>query len=232
MTYAGAESKLGLRGPSGQILRLAPTGKTLQIAWETLERRQCEVEIRARMVEAQGTGDPPPLGLIPIVRMRAELGHGKVVWRDPSDPFAIIAGAAFQHYSLPARGAVWRLNVREFRLAFTLLPPLSGADFASVSVQVSVQPCLGMPLPLFPYADLAFPVGPTIQHAFPMEAREWRLADATGLPLAPAAVGITFAGINGALFGPIDGASVADYRPIPHEAAGWLPTFPTWAYYR
>lgn len=226
MQVQGGRSAVELSGPSSQILRFS-TGMTLPFSWAPVDRRQCEVELRARMVGVSSDA----LGAVPVVRWRMQLGHGRSVWPEPPPVPAFIAGSPMHEYTLPARGMILRLNVRELKLLLRLAPPIGGPDIASVDVELSVQPCWGMLVPQVPYAHWAL-AGAGFQQPHPMEAREWRLTDLAGLPLAPGAVGIVQLGIAGALFGAADGASYADYRPVPHDAAGWTCDADCYAYYR
>lgn len=212
-TAAGA---IQLRGPSSQRLELQGVGEKIY-AWEPVDRTQCEVEIRARLTSCNGV-----LGCRPILSMRVEISHGKTVWREPPEPFNIVAGTPIVQYNVPARGGVWRLNVREFRIAFRNGGVAAGPAWTVGEVDVSIQPASCVEPPRFPRAHHAFPVAPTRVQPFPMEATEWRACDERGLPLAIGAVAILFAGSVGALFGITDGAAFADWNPIPHDAVGWV----------
>lgn len=215
------------QGPTGATLRIrGGTGAEQHVEWAPMDRRQYEVEIRARLMVCNCA-----LGQIPIVRVKTELGHAEATWTEPPTPFAVISGTPYQRPSLPARGAVWRLNVRTLRLTFFNAGVVAGAPWTQGDVQVSIQPAAAMCLPTFVYQDIAFPVA-AVTHLFPMAAREWRLTDDTGLPLAPAAVSVIPVGAAGALLGAVDAASIADFRPIPHDAAGWVASARVYAAYR
>lgn len=224
---SGSAHVMPRRGPTGMVLRLrGTTGSEQHIEWAPVDRRQCEVEIRARLMSCNCA-----LAQIPIVRVKTELGHAEATWTEPPALFAIVAGTPVQRPSLPARGAVWRLNVRELRLTFYNAGVVAGAPWTEGDLQVTIQPAAAMQLPTYPYQDIAFPVA-AVQHLFPMEAREWRLTDVVGLPVAPAAVSVIPTGSAGALLGAVDAAAVADFRPIPHDAVGWVASARVYAAYR
>ena len=214
-----------LRGPSALRLKLQGMG-AVQLAWEPEDRRQAEVEIRARLVSCDGV-----IGTRPILRMRAELGHGKSVWSEPPTPFTVVAGSPIVRYVVPARGGLWRLNVRELRLIFQNGGAIGGPLWTEGEVDVSIQPCSGMQPPHFPRSHLAFPVAGVVQ-PFPIEATEWRACDERGLPLALGAVAVLFAGSAGALFGISDASLFADWNPIPKDAVGWGASAAHWAAFR
>jgi len=218
-------AKVTLRGPSGVTVKLDGEGYTNRFAWEPErpKRIATELEIRAKII-----GSTAGLGQDVPVRMAAEIGHGKIVWNSPNTPLAQVGGDVLQQWDLPARGLLLRIAARELRLAFTLVPG-SFPAIANAVVQVSVQPVQDSHLPVFPYAARAPAAS---RQGFPLEAQEWRLTDANGQPLAVGAVGLVFGGLVGSLFGPLDGALVADWRPIPHNAVGWVPDALCFAQYR
>lgn len=221
-----SDGVIKLRGPSGLRMKIEGTGEQI-FAWEPEGRDQCEIEIRARLMSCNGV-----LGCRPILRMRAEIGHGKLVWTTPPAPFQLVAGTPIVAHDVPARGGLWRINAREFRIAFRNGGVIAGPAWTVGEVEVSIQPACGQIVPRFPHAHVAFPVAPTRVQPFPMEATEWRACDERGLPLAVAAVAILFAGPCGAIFGISDGALFADWHPIPHDAVGWVASAPHFAAFR
>jgi hypothetical protein len=239
---AGTLEQVPLRGPTGLLLTIGPeptatvgpagvpqlSPSVVQIAWEPEDRRQCEVEIRARLM-----GCNCLIGQRPIVRFRVELGHAEQVWTEPPAPFGQVAGAPLQEHSLPARGAIWRLNVRELRLQFRNAGVIGGGPgWSRGELQVSIQPCVGQHVPTLPWSSYVVPVVPSSPHLLPLEAREWKLMDVRGLPLAAGAVGIVLVGPAGALLAALDGALLFDWTPIPHEASGWTTDAPHWVAFR
>jgi len=214
-----------LRSPVSQLLDLQGTGQVL-LAWEPDDHGAAEVEVRARIV-----GTSAGLGDIPIVRWSTVTSHGDSAWTEPQPALALVAGTPMLEYSLPARGMSWRVTSREFRIAFRNQGLITGAPLTQSTIHVSFLPGWGAFSPLYPYQHIALPVG-GVQQPFPITAREWKLTDFVGLPLAPAAVGILFVGVMGALFGATDGAAFADFRPIPHDAAAFVAGSLVYASYR
>jgi len=165
------------------------------------------------------------------VRWFTETGHGNDVWREPAYPLPVIGGTRSVEYSLPARGMVWRSASRQFRIGFRNAGTITGGVVDQTIVQVTVLPVYGAKSPTYPYQHLAQP-GAAIQQVFPMTAREWRLRDSTGLPIAVGAISITFVGALGALFGPVDASLLSEYTSLPHDAAAWLTDSLVYADYR
>jgi len=222
-TYHNSISQAGrvitLRGPSSQTLDLQGSGAAGAVAstvleWAPEDRGASEVEIRARIVSTTAL-----LGIEPIVRWFSEIGHGDQVWREPTPVLPVIAGAPYLDYGLPARGMSWRVTSRQFRIGFHNQGTLGGAPVVRTTVQVSVLPAWGAFWPVYPYQHLAVPfLGH--QQPFPITAREFKLTDLAGLPLALLAVSTTLIGLNGGLLSVQDGALYADWTPVPHLAAG------------
>lgn len=222
MRYTGGNSDGGpvaLRAPTAQVLTLVPN-QVGQLSWTPEDRRQQETEWRARVIALTPVG----IGSTPIVRYAVEAGHGDYVWTLPSPQLKQVEGSPVQLYSLPGRGMVFRLNVREARLGIALTGTLAGPVVTSVTIAMSVQPCTGMQRTTLPDADLASPVGGTIAHALPQDAREWRATTALGLPVPAATIALGIFSLGGTAVGLIDAADLADWRPIPHDGATWLPS--------
>lgn len=219
-----------LRGPASQNLNLEGSGLVAighqVLAWEPDNREANEIEIRARMLSTDAI-----IGSIPVVRWFSEIGHGDAVWREPQPALPIVQGTPITEYSLPARGMVWRTTSREFRIGFRLQGVLAGPAPTKATIQVTILPGWGLLWPTYPYQHIVFPTAGIVT-GFPMTAREWRLTDAVGRPLAPAAVSVTFVGIVGALFGVSDGALFDDWRPLPHDAVGFSASAPCFVSYR
>lgn len=225
MKHSESASLLKLRGPASQILTLLD-GETKRVSWEPADRRQLEIEIRARIIACDLA-----VGLVPVVKWSAELAHGDAVWLEPTPALQQIAGTPMQPYTLPARGMVWRTNPREFRLDFRNAGALTGQPMGRCVVQVSILPCNGQGRVLYPYEhESGLAVGNVVQ-PFPMGAREWMVVDSDGTPLAGPG-GVVFVGVAGALFGPVPWAQLNPWLPIPHDAVGWIPSAPAWAVYR
>ncbi len=229
MKHAGRE--IVLNAPSSQTLELKGSGVAgaagwLEFNWEPVDKGATELEIRARIVSTSAA-----LGIEPIVRWFTEIGHGDQTWRDPPPVLPIIVGSPYLEYGLPGRGMSWRVTARQFRVGFRTQGTLGGAAVADVSVQVSALPGWGAFWPVYPYQQLAVPFS-AVQQPFPITAREWRLQTLTGVPLAPGAIAIRLIGINGGLLAVVDGAEFAEYRPIPHLAAGWVAAAACEAAYR
>lgn len=226
LQWSGQSDLLPLQGPTSQILSLGP-GEEKQLAWEPVDRQQCEIEIRARMIAVQAT-----LGDVPVVRFAAEFGHGDAVWKVPQPALALISGTPFVGFGVPARGMVHRLNSREFRIAFTNAGLITGAALPGVTLQVTILPTVGgVQPPRWPLATFAGPAVGGVLQPFPMDATQWKVMGADGLP--PVAAGsVVFTGIAGALIGPVAWATVDDWVEIPHDAVGWVPSAAIWAVYR
>jgi len=213
---------------------VAPTGLQLNLegesqklfSFETVDRRVADLEVRARIASANTA-----IGGWPVVRWWAEISHGETNYRQPAPSFAIIAGSRLQDFTMPARGMVLRLSARTLRLGFYISAPPSGIAATKATIQVSCQPAYGNGQPLMPYQQMGFPIAGA-RTPLPMDAREMRLTDFAGLPLAPAAVAVIFVGLSGLLLGPVDGASYADWRPIPHDAASMTLGAGCWVAYR
>lgn len=205
-----------LAGPGSQELNVQGAVQATVFAWEPKTRSAHELDVRARIVDAGGV-----LGDIPVVRWFSEIGHGDAVDRDPEPAFPIVAGTLMQNYSLPARGMSWRTPARQFRIGFQNISMLTGAPLTRTKIKVSVLPVWGAYTGVFPYQTLQGPVVAGVQFPFPLTAREFKLTDAFGLPLALGVVTVIFIGLLGALFGPVDGSFYADWRPIPHDAVAF-----------
>jgi len=222
LPFVGSRSRVRLKGPSSQILSLGPdTAETFE--WAPDDRSQMEVEVRARIIAAEG-----PPGDIPIVEWRDELGHGDLVVREPHPALAQISGTPIQAFNLPARGMLWRTNARQLRITLRNAGTIVGASLANVTVEVSVLPCSGMKVPQYPYSHFAVA---GLLHPMPWAAKEWRLTDVAGSPVG-AGPGVLFTGIMGALFGATPQSDYADWQPIPHDAVGFVPDAGTWAAFR
>ena len=225
LPFTGERAVMPLRGPTSQVLSLA-SGEEKSLSWDPQDRRQVEIEIRARIMAAQA-----PVGSIPLVRWAIEYGHGDATWQLPTPQFPVIAGTQVEDPTLPARGMVFRLNARQFRIRFRNAGLLTLAPLPNVVVQVTILPTVGgMQEPLEVRSTLAGPVVAGRMQPFPMGAREWQLVGADGL--APGAGTVILQGIAGALIGPVAFASFAAWEPIAHEAVGWLASAPVWAVYR
>ena len=219
-----------LNGPASQILELEGSGAEAtakELTWEPKDKQANEIEVRARLVSTSGN-----IGDIPIVRWFSITSHGDSVWREPPDVMPIISGTPYVNHSLPARGFSFRVTARQFRIGFVNQGMITGAPLDRTKVQVSILPGWGAFPPSYPYQQIVFPFGATVQQPFPITPREWKLTDITGQPLALGAVAITFAGIIGGLFGATDGALYADFSPIPHDAAAFLASAPCYVSYR
>ena len=224
IVHAGRVIKLS--GPGSQNLKLQGTGEVL-FAWEPADRSANDLELRARIVSASGG-----IGSIPVVRWKTEIGHGSAAWVEPQPSFQDVAGSPMLNYSLPARGMAWHVTTRWFRIAFANQGTLVGGVLEESTVQVTVLPTWSAAgWALYPYSHLAFPVA-GVQQPFPMTAREWRLRDSQGQPIAVGAISILFVGLLGALFGVTDAALFKDYGPIPHEAVAFDSDAPVYADYR
>lgn len=226
--FLGARSQLPLRAPSSIVLEIPLTGEKT-FSWEPKQRDAAEVEVRARILAATGL----VLGQIPIVRMLWAIGHGKSVWTEPPPNQPIIVGSPTLPFTLPARGVCTRLSTRELQVTFRFQGLLSGVApvGSSVKVEISCQPVLCSTRPTLIHELGAFPVAGVIQ-PFPVEASEWRLSDDIGLPLLLGAVAVIPVGIYGALLGVADGSAYADWRPIPHDAIGWVGSAVHYAQFR
>ncbi len=208
-----------LNGPSSQLLTLQGSGASGAIgfevlAWDPKDHGATEMEVRARI-----TSTSAALGIEPIVRWFMEIGHGDATLREATPVLPIIVGSPYLDYGLPARGMSWRVTARQFRIGFRCQGSLGGAPITETKVQVSVLPGWGAFSPRYPYTHLALPFTAQ-QQQFPITAREFKMTDLAGLPLALAAVSTTLVGINGGLLSVQDGALYADWTPIPYLAAG------------
>ena len=217
-----------MNGPASQnlILQGDALENSIILAYEPKNKEAAELEIRARLVAADGA-----IGEIPVVRWFTETSHGDAVWREPQPTFPIVSGTPVLSYSLPARGMTWRTAARQWRIGFRNQSMITGAPLLLSTVQVTVLPVWGAWVDRYPYTHLALPVAGVVQ-PYPLTAREWRLRDAFGLPLALGAASIIQNGLLGALFGPTDGALFSDFSPIPHDAAGWAADVPVYAEYQ
>jgi hypothetical protein len=234
MPYAGGESDVALAGPSGQVIELAADGVNT-IQWAPVDRRAMEVEIRIRLLNHLNPdrvlSDPP------LLRASLTFGHGKLTWQEPfiAPPFATseVGGLfAYHRYAVPARGVVWRVDARELKLYLQSPGTLSGAaSYPRTSVMVSFQPCQAMERPVFPQMEYAVTAlgPPIVAAAFPQAANEWRLFDANGLPFV--AGDVVCAGLEVETY-TVPRAQLADFRPIPFHAVGWLCDVPAYAEYR
>lgn len=214
-----------LNGPGSQLLTLQGTGE-VTFEWAPKTRSANDLEIRARMMKATGG-----IGSFPVVRWRIEVGHGSAAWSEPQPALPVVAGEPMLNYSLPARGMAWRVTSRWIRLFFANQGTIVGGALEETIVQVTVLPTWSAFWPLYPYQHLAFPVI-GVQQPFPLTAREWRLRDSQGQPVAVGAISIIFVGLLGGTFGVTDAALFKDYGPIPHEAVAWRAALPVYADYR
>jgi len=219
----GGAARVKLRGPMSQQFTLADTTR-LQLAWEPQHRSQHEIEVRGRIIATDAV-----IGTRPLCRWSAELAHGDAVWTDPQPAIQQIAGTPMLAYSMPARGFVFRTNAREFRLAVQNAGDTLGGVVTRMDVLLSILPCSGMHIPVYPRSDIGIPAAGVIR-PFPIGATEWKLSTDAGLPLA--AGGVVLTGIAGALIGPIAGPAAADWIPIAHDAVGWTPDSTMYAHYR
>jgi len=238
MPHAGRV--INLRGLASQELTIQGTGSLL-LEWETDDRAAQDLEVRARMLST----DIPNDNGVPTCRFGLEVGHGMDVWQEPA-PLAVQL-PPLEGYSLPQRGVSFRVNARQFRIAFT--PGLSEnaeAGFNPITptktiVKVSILPGWGAHAPIYPYQDRITNLGPPSlpSHGIPITPREWRWTDSRGLPLPLGVNVIVLLGINGGnALGPllsIDPALYADWGPIPHLASNILfppPVPPIFVSYR
>lgn len=234
MPYAGGSSELYLAGPSGQVIELEADGVNT-IQWAPTDRRAMEVEIRIRLMTHLNPerilNDPP------LLRASMFFGHGKLTWQEPyfAPPFATseVGGFfAYERYGIPARGVVWRVDARELKLLLQSPGTLNGQpSYPRTSVMVSFQPCSAMERPVFPQVDFGVTaIDPTIIAApFPQAANEWRIYDDKGLPFL--AGNIVAAGLETESY-VVPRAQLADFRPIPFHAVGWVCDVPCYAEYR
>lgn len=214
-----------LNGPASQNLDLEGTGAK-ELTWEPKDKQANEIEVRARLVSSSGL-----IGDVPIVRWFSETSHGDAVWTEPAETLPIISGTPVVDHSLPARGFSFRVTARQFRIGFRNQGMITGAPLVRTKVQVSILPGWGAFPPIYPYQQIVFPFA-GVQQPFPITAREWKLTDATGKPLALGAIAIVFVGILGALFGATDGAIYDDFGPIPHDAASFVASGGCYVSYR
>jgi len=207
-----SSQQFDLRGDSGEA-------SAVTIAWEPQGREAFEVEVRARIMGNDGGVDE-----FPIVRWKTETGAGQAVWKEP---FETPNGTTLNvpGFAVPARGMVWRNGARQFRISFFNAGTASGSSFGQATLQVTILPVWAGLVDTYPYADSRAVVTLT-GTPFPMTAREWRLMDLRGLPLAPAAVTLAFIGVNGAPFAGGDASLFGDWQPIPFEAAAWAADTP------
>jgi hypothetical protein len=220
----GFGRRLKVRQPSSAVLEIPPGGSK-DFHFEPWDRDVLELEIRARIIGGGFT-----LGHVPRVRLTWSIGHGKSVWTEPPPNMPIIIGSPTVPFTLPARGLCTRIATRELHVTIANEGPLAGAP-AAIRVELSAQPVLCSQRPTLIRELGAFPVAGRIQ-PYPCEASEFRLCDVVGLPLAAAAVAITPVGIFGALLGVADGAGYADWRPIPHDAIGYVASAAHYAQFR
>lgn len=223
---APSSQTLILKGSEVAALAAGTVAGWVDFNWTPQDKGASEVEIRARIVSTSAV-----LGIEPIVRWYAEFGHGDQTWRDPTPVLPSIAGSPYLDYGLPGRGMSWRITARQFKIGFRTQGTLGGAAVAETRIQVSALPGWGAFWPVYPYQQLAVPFS-AVQQPFPITAREWRLQTLTGVAIAPGAIAITLIGINGGLIAVVDAALFAEYRPIPHLAAGWVAAAACEAAYR
>lgn len=216
----GPGATVELRGQSGALITLQGTGNQT-IQWAPDDYRALDVEMRAVLVDFKpfDINAPTP---IPDVRwaIRA-LGHGKNTYSLPLLPAILNQFAAlsqFFEFSLPQRGMVERLTAKEIKLAFTAPALIGGGPtiYDTVTIAVSFMPTHSMAsnsMPRQVYAPSGFLLNP-----FPVEAREWKLSDAFGVPFV--ALAQQFGILDFAAQGPVnlDPHDWADWRPVPANA--------------
>ena len=202
-----------LRSPASQSLDLGGTGEKL-LSWEPENKEAIDIEVRARIVGTSAT-----VAQTPIVRWWTETGHGNSVWREPT-PFDVTSAVRMRNWSLPGRGIVFRIAARQFRIGFQG-DGIAGNPAAVIrnTIHVSIQPTYTAPCGC-PYtsSDLV-PIGEV--HAFPMTAREWQLMTADGQPVTGGVPDVEFIAVSGRVVATMQQQDYSDWRPIPHDAAGY-----------
>lgn len=213
-----------LSGPSSQEFELNGKGRQL-IAWEPRGSEAFELEVRARLTSNAAANED-----IPVVRFSVEASAGNAVWTEP--PEERPGTTPYLDFAVPARGMVFRVAARQFRITFFVVGTNAGGPIAKSKLLVTILPVWSAKLDIYPYAATQQPVGGA--NVFPMTAREWRVQDQFGRPFAPAVATIGLLGVNGVLFAPaIDAADYAEWQPIPHDAAAWgATTVAVYAAYR
>jgi hypothetical protein len=224
LLHYGEGSVIELRGPSAQILTLQAAGPQL-IQWAPEDYRVQDVEVRLQLLDYQPfdvnavTPTPPP-NVIYTLRF----GHGRQTFTLPFCPGffgAFAALRAFSNYTLPHRGHVLRLTAREIFVELQALQDIDGGanPYETVKVAVSFAPTHSTAGNAMPIQHVA---SGFVANPFPVEAREWRLCDARGLPYAAAAATVDILDMSGRqIAAGVDAVNWAQFQQIPMFGFSW-----------
>lgn len=229
-THAGHEhldfgegGGISLRGPSAQILTLQALGaQTIQ--WAPDDYRVLDVEVRMQLLDFQPFNIAAPATLPPNVTYSLQFGHGRQTFSLPFLPGflgSLASLTTFNDYTLAHRGQVLRLTAREIKLLLRCQQDTGGAPnpYSQVKVAVSFAPTRSMASNSMPLQHVATGFN---FNQFPVEAREWRLSRADGLPYAPAAATVDILDITGqTIVLGADASQWANFQAIPQFAFFW-----------
>jgi hypothetical protein len=221
MPHVGVVEVLRLRGPSAQILRTQKRGP-IAIQWAPVDRGALEVELRAQPLMTS-FGSIFDAGKIPVISYTLDYGHGVYTWTEPRLFQAPQTGVStpLEPWTLPARGMVLRLAVREWKITFRCDGSIDGTTVDANTIAVSFQPVYTVEPPRVPRTTFHRVVVPAVACALPMAADEMRVRDKFGQPIAPGVTSIQFFSLAIAGAGTADVSAYKDFQPIPIHAVGF-----------
>lgn len=256
IAYDGASDTIELRGPAAQLLELDGLGSKT-VAWQPVDRRAMDIEIRARVFAVKTVPFGWEMGA-PFVRWSTETSHGNHVWTDPPLMFPVAQTQVESGYQfdqrqrlqwnlMPARGISFRVTTREFKLelrneGFYGRGPYNGpADIAaygvaklpSVAIAISFQPVAGLETSVYPFVngyDNSEPDGDYDGNCmvYPTEAKEWRVRQPDGTPFVLDAASTA---INPAV-NVLGLVGDRQSSPYMHQVTEWTPIpFGGWGFY-
>jgi hypothetical protein len=231
LVYTGSVDVMPLRGQSSQVLNI-PQGSTARFQWAPSDRRASTVEVKAQIQSYKlSPFDYQPGVVFPDVRYRLTFGHGQYTYTDPLRAAQSDGNSTppqLKGYTLPARGIVLRLTVRELIVEFET----SQVDNVIQNTQIllSFMPVATTDLPT--YGDSSEGHGlirDTGIQVFPAWAKEWRLRDFSGQPFAAGTNDLLLYRLGGWPFleNPFDRADYSEWSPITSWMFGWNATTST-----
>jgi hypothetical protein len=232
-------SLMELAGRAGTTVHLIPGEFNTQYSWAPFLRDEhtgherpiaTDIDLQLMWVQADR-----PANNSPLVYWRIEYGHGESVYGLPMRS-SLGAGAPelfnTNSWMLPQRGMRLRLPARQCRFTF-YTPPLAPLPEpvviggAPCTLQISVQPCVGLAAQQLPMTDAAYGTdivipGNAIPSQLPLGATEMRLCDPQNGGAWGGLEQIQFYDVCGfANGGSVNMALFANWTPIPIFAAFW-----------
>lgn len=202
-----------MRSRTGYTVRLEPS-KPQQIGWVPDDRRAAEIDLQIQILNVEGDWED-----LPRVLWRMQQGHGGLTYNVPRlGP--VDGGSTQPGYDLPARGVRERLATRELYLNLELTNA-DEDDVGAVVVQVTMQPAHSAGAIVSPKSDCN--LHSPVPNVLPIGATELRFCNPTsGLAIA-AGPTVRFLDLFAGVLSTPTAVSFADWRPIPTQAAFWVP---------